>query len=55
MERSENASTSQPNTPDQRGWGEEQQVASAREEFTGTKQASLDATTMRQKTLPGWA
>lgn len=35
--------------------GEEQQVASAREEFTGTKRASLDATTMRQRRLPGWA
>ena len=51
MERSENASTSQPNTPS-RLVGEGQHGASFREEFTGTKQTPLDATTMRQKRLP---
>lgn len=54
MEKSENVSTSQPNTPDRRV-EKEQRGASAREGFTRTKQASLDATTMRQKRLPGWA
>lgn len=35
--------------------GERQQGASAREGFTGTRQTSLDAMTMRQERLPGWA